>query len=626
MPDPIAFGQTFQISTQNTNAQSESSVAVLRDGRVAVVWSDQGTNSSDIKLQIVAADGRTVGGETTVNVTTVSNQFTPSVAALTGGGFVVGWENYASDFSGDIAYRTFRANGTSSMASDGQVGVTAGFQQDVSVIGLAGGTFAIGWNEGNTAVTGLGSSTAAILRQFDGSGALGAAVRLSGDWGGDFGPRLAFDGTNLLAVWDDSLGPTTTQNGEDGIYGRIITGPFPTTNFTDGGIRIDNGPFREASIDPDVALTSAGSVVVWEDIVSGTVGRDILVAINGSVTRVNTSMTGDQVQAAVCALPFGGFVVVWSDRNGSDGSDIRGMVYDASGQPTSDSDFLVTVPGTPSNGFQFDPDVTGLIDGRFMVTWSDPAAGLGIQGRIFDARSAPIAFSGGTDGELVFGTNFNRADTLDGGGGDDTLNGQGGDDILLAGAGRNTLNGGAGRDTADYANTNSQLDITLKGSKFADVLINGTAQDRLRNIENITGGISDDRLIGDNRDNVIKGGAGGDLIAGGLGRDTLTGGSGGDGFVFASDSATNVDQITDFESGFDTISLRGRAFNPLGNELDAGEFIAGSAAIDTDDHLIWNAATRTLLWDADANGTGQAEAICRLQAGATLSFLDITVE
>lgn len=464
---------------------------------------------------------------------------------------MVGWESFATDASGDVAYRTFRANGTSTMAVDGQVNVTTGYQQDISVVGLTGGSFAIGWNEGNTAVTGLGSSTAAMVRSLDGTGALGAAFRISGNWGGDDGPRLAFDNTffgtpYFLAVWDDSSGPSIDLNGNDGIDARLLEGPpLPTSNFADGGIRIDSGPFREASVDPDVAVAGAGAIVVWDDIYSVTVGRDILLSRNSSLSRAKTTMTGDQVQAAVAALPDGGFVVVWCDLAGTGGGDIRGRVHDAAGLPTSDTDFLVTKAGTASAGVQFNPDVTALIDGRFMVSWSDATTGLGIQGRIFDARTAPPVFAGKADGERIYGTNFAASDIIDGDAGD------------------NRLDGGDGGD-------------------------------------------------------------GGDLIAGGDGFDTLTGGAMSDTFVYNTIDPTVIgrDQITDFESGTDTITLQKYSFNPLGATLDFDEFVVGTAALDGNDHLIYNAATRVLWWDADGNGAGQAVALCRLQVGATLDFFD----
>jgi Ca2+-binding RTX toxin-like protein len=57
-------------------------------------------------------------------------------------------------------------------------------------------------------------------------------------------------------------------------------------------------------------------------------------------------------------------------------------------------------------------------------------------------------------------------------------------------------------------------------------------------IENITGGAGNDRLIGNTLANVIKGGAGNDVIYGMAGADSLYGNDGKDRF-FAVDSTTD---------------------------------------------------------------------------------------
>ena len=624
MPQPIPFGATFQISTQNANSQDTPALALLRDGRVAVAWRDFGAGSGDIKLQTVQSDGTKSGTEGTANLGTTGLQSAPAIAALSGGGFVVAWESYATDGSGDALYRTFRADGTSAMLADGAVAGTTGLQQDISVVGLKDNQFAIGWNEGNTAVSGLGNSSAAMLRAFDLTGALGNGLRLSGNWGGDYGPRLTSDGTQILAAWDDSSGPSTAQNGEDGIYSRILTAPLPTANFTDGGTRMDTGTFREATMDPDVALTGAGVAVVWDDATAQTDSRDVFLSLNGVVSRVNTTTGNDQKQAAIAALPDGGFVVVWTDLGNLTGSDIRARVYNAAGQPASD-DFVVTEAGPATALVQFAPDVVALKDGRFMVCWGDSNSGQGISGRIFDARTKAIQFLGGVDGERIFGTKFATGDTLAGGGGGDTLNGMAGNDVLQGGPGRDVLDGGLGKDVADYADVKGNIEVTLNGAFYAAVRINGTVQDRIRNIEVVWGGTSDDLLTGDARANELLGHGGGDRLDGKAGLDRLTGGTGGDVFVFSTAAmATNRDVITDFTSGADQIALTASVFTALGPTLDAGEFVTG-AAVDPDDHLIYNATTRVLFWDADGSGAGRAVALVALQAGATLTFGDLAL-
>lgn len=374
-------------------------------------------------------------------------------------------------------------------------------------------------------------------------------------------------------------------------------------------------------MDPDVALTSLGAAVVWDDVTTGGTGRDIYLAFGGAVTRVNTTATGDQAQAAITALAGGGFVVVWTDQAVVGGSDIRARVFDAAGTATS-LDFLVTDPGTLSAGAQFSPDVAALIDGRFMVSWSDAGSGLGIMGRIFDPRTAALLFNGTAAGEVVYGTGFAPGDTLSGGDGHDTLNGMAGNDTLTGGPGRDVLDGGAGRDTASYAVTAGSVDLTLNGSGLATVRINGIANDRLRNIENVIGSRWDDRLIGDDRANLLQGMGGGDVLGGGLGFDTLTGGGGGDRFQFTAPLPNSRDDITDFTTDFDTIALDSAGFAALGTMVDPSELAFASAAQDADDFLIYDAAKRVLFYDADADGAGGAVAIARLQPGAVVTFLD----
>ena len=626
MPAPTPFSSAFQISTQNVNSQEQASVACLSDGRLVVVWKDQASTSGDIRFQILIPDGTPSGAEGAVNATTTGQQTAPSVAATSDGGFVVAWTTYATDASGDIAYRRFNPDGSAAMVSDGAATAnTAGIQLDASVTAFANGTFAIGWNEGNTAVSGLSSSYAAMVRLFDSTGPAAAAFRISGNWGGEYGPRLTTDGVNLLAAWDDSSGPSNTQNGEDGIYSRLILGALPTTNYTDGGTRIDSGTFREASMDPDVALAGAGSVVVFDDVTTGTVGRDVFLNLGGTLTRVNTTTTGDQDQAAVAALADGGFVVVWRDLGAAGGSDIRARVYDATGTATSD-DFLVTDPGLPSSGAQFLPDVVGLSDGRFLVVWSDGASDQGINGRLFDGRAAPITWVGGEAGEMAYGTAFAAGDTMTGNEGNDSIFGLAGADVIWGGSGENRLDGGRGSDTLDYSALGMTLDITLRGATFSRVVIGADTIDRFRNFENVIGGASDDRIIGDAAANRLQGRSGGDLLDGGLGSDTLTGGIMGDLFVFSTAaSSANRDEITDFRSGTDTIALKASVFAALGPTLDGGEFIAAAAAQEADDRLIWDAASRILFYDADGNGAGLAQAICRLNPAATLAFTDLAL-
>lgn len=70
-----------------------------------------------------------------------------------------------------------------------------------------------------------------------------------------------------------------------------------------------------------------------------------------------------------------------------------------------------------------------------------------------------------------------------------------------------------------------------------------------------TGNAGDNRLFGNKVDNDLRGLAGNDLLDGRRGNDVLTGGAGCDTFVFS--SRYDMDVITDFTHGEDTIDLSG---------------------------------------------------------------------
>lgn len=98
-----------------------------------------------------------------------------------------------------------------------------------------------------------------------------------------------------------------------------------------------------------------------------------------------------------------------------------------------------------------------------------------------------------------------------------TRNGTEGDDRLIGDDGGDTLRGLGGND-----------------------LINGDDGDDL-----LVGGAGDDRIIGDNGEDRISGGAGKDRIDGGEDDDVMSGGGGADTFIFDDDFAQH-DTITDF--------------------------------------------------------------------------------
>lgn len=119
-------------------------------------------------------------------------------------------------------------------------------------------------------------------------------------------------------------------------------------------------------------------------------------------------------------------------------------------------------------------------------------------------------------------------DTLTGLGGNDVLFGGDGNDSLLGGRGDDHLDGGNGRDTAGFYDSGIMgVEIFLL-SNYASGPESGNDSFAASSVENIDGSPGDDRLFGDDQNNVLDGRGGSDLVSGGDGNDTVIGGAGDD--------------------------------------------------------------------------------------------------
>ncbi len=179
--------------------------------------------------------------------------------------------------------------------------------------------------------------------------------------------------------------------------------------------------------------------------------------------------------------------------------------------------------------------------------------------------------------------------------------------LLIAGDGDNVLNGLAGIDNVSYGTAKAAVTVNL-GITVAQAT-GGSGSDTLLNIENLTGGVYNDKLTGNSLANmltggvgndtllggagddvlkggagkdVLNGGAGNDLLLGGLGNDVLTGGLGADRFNFTELGANNglsgygaIKTITDFASGTDQLVF---AANKFDNASLSGKYVENLTA------------------------------------------------
>lgn len=242
-----ASGTTFSttdilVNTFTNSFQINPSVATLKDGGVVVVWASDGQDGSmqGIYGQRLSATGAKLGAEFQVHLYPLNNQRTPSVAALSGGGFVVTWvsELQRNPSSVDVYARIFNASG---VAVGGEFPVNADATRicaNPSVAGSPDGGFAVAWSQrdGTTSnqqyvpenglnTTTTGSTTTrnwdVYARVFQATGvAAGSAVRLNTfEYGDQYAPKLSTFGSSYLAVWT-GLG----QDGSmEGVFGQFFS-------------------------------------------------------------------------------------------------------------------------------------------------------------------------------------------------------------------------------------------------------------------------------------------------------------------------------------------------------------------------------------------------------------------
>ena len=457
--DGIAVGGEFQVNTTTSNHQRESSAVGLTGGGFVVVWQDEGGADGSgygIFGQRYDVDGVAAGSEFQVNIYTSSHQYEPSIASLTNGGFVVTWASNAQDGSSYGVYgQRFNADGTTAGSEFLVNTTTSNHQREQAVVGLLGGGFVVVWQDEGGAD---GSSLGVFGQRYD-----SADVKVGGE----------FQINTYTSSWQYRPSVAALENG-----GFVV---FWSSYNQDG---------------------SSYSVFGQRYNSDGTTA--------GSEFQANTTTSGTQTEPEVVGLVGGGFVVIWQDESSNDGSSwgVYGQQYDHTGSKAG-TEFIVNEVTTNA---QYEPSVAALADGGFVVAYRSDSGRDGNYAGVFQR-----VFSG-------------VSQTLVGGVGNDSLMGGAADDTLDGGAGQDTLVGGAGTDTATYANATGAVTIDLAAGSGTGAEAEG---DTYSEIENVTGSAYGDTLTGGTGMNLLDGGAGDDLLDGGADEDVLIGGAGTDTAVYA---------------------------------------------------------------------------------------------
>jgi hypothetical protein len=160
-----------------------------------------------------------------------------------------------------------------------------------------------------------------------------------------------------------------------------------------GEERVNSYVSNSQSAPAVAALTGGGYVTTWvsngqDGSVEGIFAQrmDVNGVAIGPEFRVNTTTGSNQTDPRIAALSDGGFVIVWADDGGTDGSGwgVFAQRYDAAGVPQG-AEFRIN---TTTYSTQYEPSVAAYTGG-FVVTWANAAGNVdtssyGVFGTRFD--------------------------------------------------------------------------------------------------------------------------------------------------------------------------------------------------------------------------------------------------
>ncbi len=322
----------FQVSTNPSYSQSDSSIFGLKNGGFVVTWTSYRQDGIDNGVfgQILDSSGIKVGEEFQVNTYTTKSQGGSSVAGLGSGGFVVTWTSDGQDgnYNGIFA-QMFDSSGNK-VGTEFQVNTyISSHQLSSSVAGLESGNFVVTW-------TSYGQ---------DGS--------------------------------------------QDGIYGQVFDS-FGIKNGVE--FQVNTYISNHQLLSSVAGLESGGFVVTWSSYgqdgsVYGIFGQmfDSTGTKTGTEFQVNSYISSNQSSSSATGLENGGFVVAWTSyRQDGDEDGIYGQVFDSSGIKTG-VEFQVNTYTTKSQGGS---SVAGLENGGFVITWhsyGQDGDSYGTYGQMFDS-------------------------------------------------------------------------------------------------------------------------------------------------------------------------------------------------------------------------------------------------
>ncbi len=523
MATPVKTGSEFQVNTYTTGDQQAPSVTALSDGGFVVTWMSDGLDGSGYGIygQRYDASGATDGAEFQINSFTTNSQQYPSVTALSDGGFVVTWQSYGQD--GTIWGIYGQIYDASGVADGGEFRVSTyayDYQYSPSITALSDGGFVVTWMSNGQD----GSNYGVYGRRYDASGATdGAEFQINScTTSNQLDP-------SVTALSDGGFVVTWMSNGQDGSGYGIYGQRYDSNGATDGSEFQVNTETSNSQTTPLVtAFSGGGFVVTWmsngqDGSNNGVYGQRYNAngSTAGSEFQINSYTTGHQYYPSVTALSDGGFVVTWQS-DGQDGfsNGVFGQIFSYASADFTAGDDNVTLygPGQSVDGLAGADTITGAD----YATGSDIINGGG-GNDIITGLAGDDTIDGGADDDALDGGDDTDTASYASAGAGVTVS------LALQGSAQNTI-GAGNDTLSNFENlSGSGFADTLKGDNNANRIEGGAGNDKLygnggKGKDKLFGGDGKDKLYGGKGKDKLTGGAGKDqfVFAKKEGKDIIT--------------------------------------------------------------------------------------------------------
>ena len=648
-------GGEVLVNTATAGSQAGEKIATLANGGFVIAWVDDGggaPGADAIRAQMFDAAGAKIGGEIKVSTASGGNLSFVEIVALSGGGFAVGWgdagrtvqtfdslgakiggethpttfwEPYHSpmialptggflvvgestDSSGAaIAAQVYDASGNKVLGEFRVNTAVAGYQTDAVITTLAGGGFAVSWNDKSLGVGGAGgdaSGTAVKAQLFQDTGAyltseqvaldLKGALSVSDVDGGssvltvvvgaDYGILHLAAGSSGANISNNDSGSVTVTGTLAQINALLGTDPTSAITYTANTdtppdnatltLTVDDGGGGQGSAAVGIVIVAVDDAPVAVADAYGTQENVILnIAAPGVMFNDTDVDGGPQSIAGIDGSPVGvgGTVTLPSGAKVSLNA-FGALTYN----PNGAFNYLITsgkaaATGAVNNSPAMD-SFTYTLNGGSTTTVSVTVIGVDGPGDHLDGNAGNNNITGTGSSDY-----FDLSQ-----GGNDVANGLGGDDGFFFGAAftaADQVDGGAGSNDqiglqGDYTGANA---LVLGPGTIANietiVVLPGSSYDITTNDANVAAGgllkVQATQLAA-GQSLHFDGSAetnGSFAIYGGNGDDNLTGGAGNDGFYFGPGQFNGSDLVNGGGGTNDQLALDGNYVITLGGNI-----------------------------------------------------------